>query len=443
MHCASRTTWGREVLVAVAGSLMIAGCTSSTAPKPVDSGLWVANFAAAQTVVQYKTAQLAASTSGAPSVAIGTGVGRDMGVAFDGNGNLWVSTFSNATIQEYTAAQLKTSATPTPSATITLTGAEPAGLAFDSHGNLWVASYTANTILEFSSSQLSSGGVSSPAITLGGMSGPVGIAFDAGGSLWVANTGANTLAKYTSSQLTSSGSPTPAVTITANAGSIVGPLFIAFDASGALWVANGNNGQNTVVSFSAAQLASSGSPVPAVTLSAIAGSLSNPGGLAFDGNGNLWVGNVGSSSNVVNSPPASSCEREPDPQHRVERHVAHRTVRPGVLAARFGSAHQVASCHRPPARITPSRGTTAARRIGRVRPTAHRFDIRSDGQGRLSGRCAQPESGPPNRPLSRLMGLAHVGHRPPDSPIASSGRGMGIIPVPGPVAVVARRGPPF
>ena len=67
---------------------------------------------------------------------------------------------------------------------------------------------------------------------------------------------------------------------------------IAFDATGRLWVANGNNSQNTVVAFSPSQLAATGSPTPAVTLSASAGSLANPTGLAFDASGNLWVANT-------------------------------------------------------------------------------------------------------------------------------------------------------
>ena len=209
-----------------------------------------------------------------------------------------MTTFGNNTIVKFTAAQLKTSGTPTPVVTITAAGASPAGLAFDGNGNLWVASYDNNTVVEYSGSQLAATGSPTPAVTIsatgGSLNGPVGLAFDASGGLWVANAvqNVNTVVKYSSSQLASSGSPTPAVTLSANASSINGPLFLAFDASGDLWVANGNFSQNTVVEFTPSQIASSGSPTPNVTLGASAGSLMDPAGLAFNGSGNLWVSNA-------------------------------------------------------------------------------------------------------------------------------------------------------
>jgi sugar lactone lactonase YvrE len=168
-------------------------------------------------------------------------------------------------------------------------------LAFDANGNLWVAFSGHSTVVEYTTSQLASSGNPSPAVTLsansGSLSAPVGIAFDAGGNLWVAN-GSNTVVAFTPAQLAASGSPAPNVTLTANAGSIHGPLFIGFDANGNLWVANGNAGANTVTGFSPSQRATSGSPVPAVTLTSNAGSLTRPAGIAFDASGNMWVSTV-------------------------------------------------------------------------------------------------------------------------------------------------------
>jgi secreted PhoX family phosphatase len=167
------------------------------------------------------------------------------------------------------------------------------GIALDNQGNLWAANYNANTIVEFAAAQLTASGSPSPQVTLsasgGSLNGPQGIGFDRAGNLWVVNATANNLVEFALSQLATSGSPSPKVTISASAGSLNSPTFLAFDASGNLWVTSGLS--NTIVEYTPAQFAASGSPTPAITLSANAGSLSTPIGLAFDNSGDLWVSN--------------------------------------------------------------------------------------------------------------------------------------------------------
>ena len=109
--------------------------------------------------------------------------------------------------------------------------------------------------------------------------------------------------EFTADQLTTSGSPTPSVTLNQLPAdsSIWGAVAFAFDASGNLWIANGNygvDGPNTVVMFSANELVTSGDPTPAVILRPSSGSLASPAGLAFDASGNLWVGNLTGSTVV-------------------------------------------------------------------------------------------------------------------------------------------------
>ncbi len=74
------------------------------------------------------------------------------------------------------------------------------------------------------------------------------------------------------------GMTTPAIVLTANAGSLDGPAGLAFDASGDLWIANMLN--NSVVEFTPAQIAASGDPAPATVITG--SSLSAPFGIAFD-----------------------------------------------------------------------------------------------------------------------------------------------------------------
>jgi sugar lactone lactonase YvrE len=294
-------TWNTAVVsgspVTVTAGAKADSASANYTARPGSGGLWAVNFGATHSALQYTAAQLATSTSAAPTANVTTAI-MGLGAAFDANGNLWATNFGGSTVVEYSASSLASSGTPTPTVILASSAGSlgsPAGLAFDVNGNLWVANGSANTLVEFTASQLASSGTPTPAVTISAASGslaqPIGIAFDANGNLWVANS-SNTLVEYTASQLAATAAPAPNVTVSATDSSIVGPLSIAFDASGRLWVANGNNGRNTVVAFSASQLAASGSPVPAVILTANAGSLSNPAGLAFDASGNLWVSNA-------------------------------------------------------------------------------------------------------------------------------------------------------
>lgn len=275
--------------------------------QPGTGGLWVASSGSAQGLDRYSSAQLGASATATSTTSLGTGDPRPFGVAVDNNGDLWVALSHGNIIAEYTFGQLSASnPTATPAFTLDGNGGalnQPAGIAFDANGNLWVANAGANTVVEFSAAQLAPGAVLTvgptgkpvPFITIaasaGSLDGPLGIAFDFNNNLWVANGKGGTVVEFSAGQLAASGAPTPAVTLSDAGGSIVGPIGLAFDAGGDLWVANGGTGQNTVVMFAAAQLTVSGGPVPSVVLSSTAGSLASPAGLAFDNSQNLWVAN--------------------------------------------------------------------------------------------------------------------------------------------------------
>jgi sugar lactone lactonase YvrE len=200
-----------------------------------------------------------------------------------------------------TATGYSTSATGNVAPTYAVGGAptspfESESFAFDSSGNLWVGNI--NSIVEYTKSQLAQSGTPTPAVTLTSTSSysidvPDGLAFDKSGDLWVANGGGNysgdhgSVVEFTPSELAASGSPTPAVTISPNVGNtnLDKPYGLAFDGSGNLWVAN--YGSDSVVEFTASQLTASGTTSANVTVGT--GSGTGPNGPTFDSSGNLWV----------------------------------------------------------------------------------------------------------------------------------------------------------
>jgi ligand-binding sensor domain-containing protein len=215
-----------------------------------------------------------------------------------GTGGLWVTYFffTPQTVVQYSAAQLAGSSTASPAVAVTTNGAESVGVAFDASGNLWTSVSNIPELLEYSASQLASSNTSAPTVILtsdraGSLNSPAGLAFDSNGNLWVANASSNTLVEYASAQLASSGSPIPIITIGSSSESLQSPYGLAFDASGSLWITT--TGPSPVVALAPDQLLTSGAPTPAVSLSFPGISGFSAQELAFDAKGNLWVGLTG------------------------------------------------------------------------------------------------------------------------------------------------------
>src|SRR5579862_6820877 len=188
-------------------------------------------------------------------------------------------------------------------ATVTGNGSADASVSYTqraSRGLLWVTNYGAPAS-GFTSAQLAAAGTPSANVTVS-LDGPSNFAIDASGGAWVSNFDSDTIFYYTQTQMLGGGTPAPTVTITASNGSLAGVTGIALDAKGDLWATNQTN--NTLVEFTPTQLASSGAPTPAITITAVIGTLDRPFCLAFDASGNLWVGNINDSSIVGYSPTA-------------------------------------------------------------------------------------------------------------------------------------------
>jgi len=221
-----------------------------------------------------------------------------LGLAFDPSGNLWVEVNPTAseslpTLIEYKSAQ-EVTGRPTPAAVIempTLTS-EPVDLVFDSAGNLWQAA--GGTVFEFTAAQLLAAEQTAPYQTLNldeaspGLSYPQAIAFDSSHNLWVAfGLGGTTgnlggLEMFPADELDGSGTVMPDPIATINASTVVyhashvksydftsfnNPAALAFDSEGDLWVGNSLQpvaalGAGSLVEFAASQLSTSGSPAP-------------------------------------------------------------------------------------------------------------------------------------------------------------------------------------
>ncbi len=299
-----------------------------------DSGgtMWVAN-GAGLTLAGFTPSQYAASGSPAPAVQISPAYGLDGSPgleAFDTQGNLWIANPATDTVVAFTPSQLASGATR-PAIALAL-GKVPNGLAFDSSGDLWV-SLGANQVEEFTPSQLAGSGTPTPAVTLSAtgasLDNPVGLAFDHAGDLWVADSGNSTLVELTPTQLSATGSPAPAVTLSATGTSLDNPVGLAFDGAGDLWASNATS--STLVAFTPSQLAGSGSPTPDVTLTSTAsGSIDSPQGLAFDGAGYLWVANHANDSLVELGPTQLTSSGAPTPTSTVAGAVTGLTGPEGV-----------------------------------------------------------------------------------------------------------------
>ena len=264
-----------------------------TAPNPPNpDGLWFGSASPAA-ILRLSPGQLNGTGDPGAATAITTPSARLsnlVGIAFDGAGDLWVTSQDDSLLLGFAHASLTSSGS---TAAMTVIGPSsgslsgPTSLAFDAGHGLWVANRANGTVVRFDSLQLAAGGSPVPRVILSGLGVPTTIAFDAAGSLWVSDSRSNTLAGYTAGELEASGSPAPAVLLSAAGSSLVKPSGLAFDAAGNLWVANTNG--ESLAAFSPDQLAASGSPEPRVVISSNNGSLTHPVGLAFDGSGNLWV----------------------------------------------------------------------------------------------------------------------------------------------------------
>ena len=214
----------------------------------------------------------------------------------------WGSTNSTNDTLAWSSSQLAATGAPDPSVAATTAGALPG--AFDKDGNLWVIDGTAGSvgIKRYAADALASGNktpdiVLSSDAFIGGTPGPVSMAFDPKGNLWVGILYAQQVVELDASQLTATGTVAPKITLS----NVDTPNALAFDVKGNLWIGSGDN----VVEYTSSRLGASTSTPPDATIIAqtpqpVVGPLTNVLGLAFTADDKLWVDYNGTIARIDN-----------------------------------------------------------------------------------------------------------------------------------------------
>jgi streptogramin lyase len=266
--------------------------TVTYAVVPSSNKVWMGNANGTAPVLGYASSALGATATIPANVAAKTRGAR--GMAFDKDGNLWTigGTTSDKTLGRYAASALGASGEPAPDREIGIanSGCSPLGsaLAFDKDGNLWVSLLCEKKIVRLTPADLAATTEVTPTVAISNVEAPKGLAFDSAGNLWAADDVSNDahVHRFDVSRLGASidSSAAPANAILAMS---EGSEFLAFDKDGNLWSVGGSTINLTKIAK--ADLAGTGasSPTPATSISVGVAAL--PEGIAFDESGGLWI----------------------------------------------------------------------------------------------------------------------------------------------------------
>jgi hypothetical protein len=302
--------------------------SGSEAGSPPAPGLWYASSG----VCEFTHAQLQASANTNPQIVVTSpalGVAYD--VALDANGNAWAVGSGSDNVFRFPAAALTTSGSVQADLVIHSAALKsPGNLTFDASGALWVANRPLldagtmdGSIVRFDNPSALSGMQDlSPTVRItsakaGDLFEIGSIALDASQNLWVTSFAGMMRFDNPGSQ-SGDVALTPAAVIDKTGYSNDIYFYsIAFDASGSLWAASGDGFHylTSVTEFkNPGSFQGRSSPPAAATIQGAADQLP-AGGLAFDGDGNLWMATVnafvnysapGNLSGNVNPTPAIS-----------------------------------------------------------------------------------------------------------------------------------------
>jgi len=205
-----------------------------------------------------------AGGGGATPLTFAEGLSNPKGLAFDGNGHLFVAEASRGDIIRFSV--------PDAAGAIYLSGlSAPVGLAFDATGNLFVAESGNGGITKVTPEGTRS-------VFVIGLGAPAGLAVANNGNLFVADFAGGTITQVT-----------PDGTKTTFASGLSFPAGLAFDSAGNLFEAD--SGSGTIFKFT-----------PGGTRTSFASGLGRPYGVAIDNAGNLIVADNANGSTLRYSP---------------------------------------------------------------------------------------------------------------------------------------------
>lgn len=293
------TAMGAVMMLLAIGTMGCGGGNSGVAPF---AGVWVANNSVPPTGLHFPGADFAFGGTFAfpPTPRLTSAFVAPQDTLFDTNNNLWVVDGGNgagagSAVFRFLFNQvisLNTTSNPAPNFVIkALTGGItfvfPQFAAFDAAGDLWVSDSGANAIFEFSTAQLGTGAGFSgtpkavfinPAAPPNIFNGPLGIAFDASGNLWVENNGGTSIVEIAAAVVNAAtGVSTPALNtvLTTNVPppgglpNISAPWGILFDGNGNMWITNEQLPapcSGSVVEFTKAAISGGGIITPAANV---------------------------------------------------------------------------------------------------------------------------------------------------------------------------------
>lgn len=216
-------------------------------------------------------------------------------IAFDRDGNLWAlgPTVADPHVVRFKAADFAESGPRTPDIEINVPEIDCStaisNLAFDAEGNLWLSSPCKSQVLRLNAADIETSGDKTAGVTVGGLTNNDGIAFDKSGNLWVA--GGPELLRFDAARLGDSTTDAAdlALTVTsAVAETAVKTDVMAFDQAGNLWGVD-EGSPAFVFQLAESALGQTGSKAVKANVSFVVGVTALPLNPAFDESNNLWL----------------------------------------------------------------------------------------------------------------------------------------------------------